>query len=455
MKKDAKKATPNFKGLPARLIPTVSPGAVERRAVSILLSALISVEAFRRVMLQSIGRRVGDRTHVSALTEVVFLGDRPLLEQEDNGRPDGALVLRTGQKEWKALIEAKTDSDDLKEKQVSQYVDYAKKYGFDAVITISNQFVAMPDHHPVAIDRRRLQKLELYHWSWTFLLTQAQVLLESDDIDNPDQRYILQEVVAYFNSPKSGVKGFTQMNTEWTELAQRCRRDSKLKASSPEVQNTVASWHQEQRELCLQLWTKVKARAETKLPRAHRQNPGQRLNDDCDLLVKEKCLRTQIVVPDAAAPLDVKADLCSKVITCQMTLTAPQDKKSTQARVNWLLRQIPEASSGVDVPFDIWVRAKAPGRSADGSPVRLAILRKEPLLIYPKDQQETPAPAYFEIWMESTNHRAFTGRSKFIEELEQIVPSFYEHVGQHLKAWVAPPPKMRANAEESSEEDAV
>ena len=451
MKKNTKKTTPNFNGLPARLIPTVSPGAVERRAVSILLSALISVEAFRRVMLQSIGRRIGERTQFSALTEVVFSGDRPLLEKEDNGRPDGALLIRTGHKEWKALIEAKTDSDELEVEQVSQYLDYAKKYGFDAVITISNQFVAMPDHHPIAIDGRRLQKLELYHWSWTFLLTQAQVLLESDDIHSSDQRYILHEVVAYFNSPKSGVKGFTQMNKEWTELSQGCRADSKLNPSSSEVQNTVASWHQEQRELCLQLWTKVKARAETKLPRAHRQDPRQRLKDDCDLLAKEKCLRTKIVVPDAAAPLDVKADLCSKVITCQMTLTAPQDKKSSQARVNWLLRQIPQIPGDADGLFDIWVRAKSTGRSADISKVSLAILRKEPLLIYPKDQQGSPAPAYFEIWMETTNHKAFIGRSKFIEELEQIVPSFYEHVGQHLKPWVPPPPKMRTNAEELSD----
>ena len=453
MNTEAKKVLSSFKGVPPRLIPTVSPGAVERRAVSIMLSALVSVEEFRRVMLHSIGRRVGNRTHVSALTEVVFSGERPLLEQQDNGRPDGALVLRTGQNEWKALIEAKTDSDELKEEQISQYVDYAKKYGFNAVITISNQFVAMPDHHPVAIDRRRLQKLELFHWSWTFLLTQAQVLIESDVIENSDQRYILQEVLAYFNSPKSGVKGFSQMNKEWTDLSQGCRPDSKLNASSPEVQNTVASWHQEQRELCLQLWTKVKAQAQTRLPRAHRKNPGQRLKDDCDVLVKEKCLRTQIVIPNAAAPLDVEANLCTKDIVCKMTLTAPQDKKSTQARVRWLLRQIPEASSDVEVPFEIWVLAKVQGRSKGGSPVRLSLLRAEPLLIYSKDQQGSPAPAYFEIWMKSFNHKGFTGRSKFIEDLEMIVPSFYEHVGQHLKAWVPSPPKMRSNIEELSDSE--
>jgi hypothetical protein len=39
--------------------------------------------------------------------------------------------------------------------------------------------------------------------------------------------------------------------------------------------------------------------------------------------------------------MEIVADLNRRVITCEMTLDAPADKKSTKARVNWLTRQIP------------------------------------------------------------------------------------------------------------------
>ena len=37
----------------------------------------------------------------------------------------------------------------------------------------------------------------------------------------------------------------------------------------------------------------------------------------------------------------------------------------------------------------------------------------------------------------------FSGAKVFIEELEKAVPHFYQEVGQKLRAWVAPPPKLQ------------
>jgi hypothetical protein len=122
------------------------------------------------------------------------------------------------------------------------------------VITISNQFTALPEHHPVAVDGRQTQSVSLYHWSWTYLLTQTELLLESEGIEDADQHYILDEVVNYFDSDKSGVKGFTEMDAEGGDLVQRRRSDARLNRTADEVVNTVSSWHQEQRELCLKLW---------------------------------------------------------------------------------------------------------------------------------------------------------------------------------------------------------
>ena len=48
-------------------------------------------------------------------------------------------------------------------------------------------------------------------------------------------------------------------------------------------------------------------------------------------LCNDKRLTSQIVVPHAAAPMDIVADLNRRVITCEMMLYAPEDKKSTKA----------------------------------------------------------------------------------------------------------------------------
>ena len=367
-----------FKGAPARLIPCIADSHGERRGASIILAALKAGHEYRKVMLESIGQRVGQRTQISAWTEVVFPDQETRGKKDDSRRPDGAIVLRTGKREWKALIEAKVNNDPLNQEQISKYLRLAKDHKFDAVITISNEFAALPDHHPVAVDGRLTQSVRLYHWSWTYLLTQAELLLESEGIEDPNQHYILEEVVSYFNSPKSGVKCFMEMDKEWNDLVQRCRSDARLNRATDEVVNTVSSWHQEQRELCLKLWPLVRARVDLKLPRAHKREPKKRLADDCAALCNDKRLTSVIIVPNAAASMEITANLRSRTITCEMTLDAPADKTSTKARVNWLIRQIPVGEDGGDAK--VWIQARRRGGSAE-KPKPLAELRNDPIAI--------------------------------------------------------------------------
>lgn len=297
------------------------------------------------------------------------------------------------------------------------------------------------------IDGKLTRSVSLYHWSWTYLLTQAELLLESEGIEDADQRYILEEVVAYLNGEKSGVKGFTEMNAEWGELVQRCHSEVRLNRTADEVVNTVSSWHQEQRELCLKLWPLVRARVDLKLPRAHKRDPKKRLADDCAALCKEKRLTSEVIVPHAAAPMEIVADLNRRTITCEMTLDAPADKKSTKARVNWLTRQIPVREDGDDAR--VWIQARRRGGSAETAKT-LSELRDDPIAIDDGTTARTP-PTSFVIWMQADHGRAFSGKRKFVEQLETLVPTFYEHVGQHLKAWVPPAPKVKREVDEEPE----
>lgn len=49
----------------------------------------------------------------------------------------------------------------------------------------------------------------------------------------------------------------------------------------------------------------------------------------------------------------------------------------------------------------------------------------------------------------------FSARRKFVEEMDAIVPAFYEKVGENLRNWVPPPPKIKEGAEASGLESAL
>ncbi|MEX0732963.1 MAG: hypothetical protein WED00_01135 [Aquisalimonadaceae bacterium] len=116
-------------GEPARLIPVVADTNKEQRAVSIFLAAMRSVFEFRKTMLGTLGIRVGSRATLDAWTEITFQQDKTAkAEKKKQDRPDGLLILNTGKKQWRALIEAKIDNAEINEAQLKEYVQQARQH---------------------------------------------------------------------------------------------------------------------------------------------------------------------------------------------------------------------------------------------------------------------------------------------------------------------------------------
>ncbi len=59
-------------------------------------------------------------------------------------------------------------------------------------------------------------------------------------------------------------------------------------------------------------------------------------------------------------------------------------------------------------------------------------------------------PSQLEVILVRDLAGKFIGSKTFIEQLEEAVPYFYDQVGQHLRAYVVPPPRLRK--EDSSTE---
>ena len=128
------------------------------------------------------------------------------------------------------------------------------------------------------------------------------------------------------------------------------------------------------------------------------------------------------------------ADLRTRSIRTSMQVDAPRDRKSTSARINWLLRQLKDT----DDP-DVIVRIKWSSRATD-TDVPLKKLREG--LDLPEIQSSNVSPRAFEVMSTTTQGGRFSGNKTFIQDVEDLCPHFYENVGQHLKNPPQPtPPK--------------
>jgi len=425
------------RGEAARLIPVTSDSNREARAASIFLATLMSVPPFAREVLSTVEQRVGARTKIRCFTEIRFKNDDNV-----NSRPDGLIAIDSGQgRSWTCLVEAKIGNAELSAEQVEAYLQIARANDVDAVLTISNQFVALPTHSPVKVSRTLLRNVQLYHWSWIYLKTAASLLLSADELESAEQKYILSEFHRYFDHDSVGVNRFDRMNSEWKEIVGQVIAKATLNRSSVIVENTVGAWHQEARDLCLLLTEKVRHPVKLRLSRAHANDPNERLRDDCERLASDCELACALEVPDAAAPMIVCANLRGRSISVSMELDAPKDKQRPLSRLNWLLRQLSKAR-----PDDIYIRCNWPGR-APSTQNSLADVRNRPEILFAS--HENAAPVSFEVLLVRDIASKFSGARTFIEQLEEAVPYFYAEVGEHLRTYIPPPPRLQTAKDEA------
>lgn len=427
-------------GEKARLFPVLATTSKEGRATSILLACLSKIDEFGECMLRTVGQKIGKRTQLETFTEVVFKTE---IKNSSRDRPDGLIVLNSGSKQWRALVESKVANSKLDFDQIEKYRLIAKENKLDCVITISNQFATSPENHPIQEVRKSRSKIPVFHWSWMFLLTNADLLIRNEGVADSDQILLLKELRRFLSHDSTGVTGFDRMPPEWTELNKLVSAGGTIPSKSEAAVSTLQAWHQETRDLALILSRQTRALVEERLPRNHWNSPKDRQRDELDALRTGEKLTSCLSIPNAAANLEVTCDLARRSITAGMLLKAPEDKVSTSARVRWLLRQIKSNMSA-----DIYIRIHWPGRR-EPTQFEIATLREDPKLSE-IDTKGISATGFFVCVSKKVGAR-FSQRAGFISELEEIVPLFYKEVGQHLTAWKKPAPKVRQDVKSASD----
>ena len=127
-------------------------------------------------------------------------------------RPDGVVRITYGKSEWTALVEFKTGDARLEADQINAYWEIARQRDFDAIITISNEIAASPGSHPTeGLRVRSNSKVQVHHISWTALLSTAVTIKSHKGVDDPEQAWLVGELIRYLEHSSSGAMAFDDM----------------------------------------------------------------------------------------------------------------------------------------------------------------------------------------------------------------------------------------------------
>jgi hypothetical protein len=422
---------------PARLIPVSGISGAdeqERRGVSALLAVLSSVHEFGRAILAPLGAPSGT---ISTYIEVPFaLGDRQV-------RPDGLIRITRGKVTWTALVEVKTGRNDLQAPQLEAYLDVAREEQFDAVLTISNQLVTVAGEHPTVVDRKKVRKVALHHLSWSQLHTEAVIERINQSVADPDQAWILAELIRYLEHPRSGAVDFEDMGGSWVAVRNSVTNRT-LRPNDAGAAEVVDRFGQLMSFAGMRLSRTLGVDVRSAISKSEARDVAAYRQSGVVRLVDTGILQGSLRVPNAAALIDVAADLRSGLITCSVTITAPTQGRNT-TRVNWLTRQLSKAPDAV--LMEAWPAfARIPGPCHS-----IVAARKMPEVLFDDPKKELRS---FTVRLSAVaGTKRGQGRGSFVGSVLALVDSFYGNVVQHIKPWTPPAPSIRGRATDDEPQD--
>lgn len=419
---------------PARLIPVAGIRGQEEqetRATSCLLAVMGAVPEFGRAILNHV-KAPGGR--ISSFTEIGFA-------DVDNRRhrPDGAIIVERGGRVWQCLVEVKTGTAALEVEQVARYLELARDHGFAGVLTISNQITDRASESPVAIDGRRLRGLNLWHLSWSQILTDAVMQHRYHHVSDPDQAWILGELIMYLSDEAAGAGGFQDMGDKWVRVREAARQGT-LRPNDKELPEIAERWEQFTKFLCLNLSQDLGRNVEPQ--RGRTETTRQRLDQIQQDLADRGVLRSSIRVPDAVGPVSIEADLRARMVTISTSIDLPREGRPL-TRIKWLVRQL------ADAPPDVRLTIGFANVRRTTSELLVKARQRPELLTAPDDPKREPRSAQIALTRPLGSKRG-RGAGSFVGETQSQTIAFYGEIVQHLQAWRAPAPRLPTEAQPTS-----
>lgn len=416
----------------ARLIPVSGIGSekeAEQRAASALLAVLTIVRDLSVELLAPLGASKAQRATVEAFTEPVYtLGTKRI-------RPDGLMRVSYGKSEWTCFVEVKTGEMRLEADQLNDYWDLARQEKIDHILTISNEISPTPNTHPTpGLKVRSNSRVQISHLSWTAILTTAVRLKQHRGVDDPEQAWILGELIRYLEHPASGALAFTDMGPNWVAVRDAARSNN-LNRRDPATEDVALRWDQLIRYAALKLSSQIGADVTQVLTRAQRDDQKARLNYLVNELATSARLDGALRIPNTVADLELAADLHGQQIVTLVDVPAPEDR-GARGRVSWLVSQLKEAHGSLTVEA-------YPKNARTCTATSLAVIREDRDALIGEDKRP---PAKFRIILRAPMGAARKAGGKnpgFIDSVLGAIDTFYGTVVQSITPWTPPAPKIK------------
>jgi len=336
----------------------------------------------------------------------------------------------------------KTGKNELKKEQIETYLDLAKELGMDCVITISNQIAKMPGKHPVDVDKRKLKKVGLYHISWSRLLTEAVLQKAYRGVADPDQAWILGELIRYLEHSNAGAVDFCDMGESWVGVRDAVKNGT-LRPSDKKAIEVAGKWEELVSFVALRLGRKLGTDVQEVLAGKERKDLSIRIANIVDAMVKQGLMPGAIRIPNTVGDITLNADLRAQQIVASVTVRAPKTGRP-MTRINWLLRQL--KTSSPNVRLDSWGT-----RSRTSMSDLLSSVRSNSKLLVPVDKREIMS---FTVSLSKPmGLKRSSGKRSFIDSVLQTVDDFYGDVVQHIREWQPAAPKLQPNETSDAESD--
>jgi hypothetical protein len=425
----------------ARLIPTSgidSAREAETRATSAFLAVLSIVRPYSKALLDRLGASRAQNATVDAFIEVEFEWEGKRI------RPDGVIRVAHGSRPpWSAVVEVKTGVHPLVAEQVNLYWDIARANGYDAVITISNELAPRLGEHPTpGLKVRSNSPVQICHYSWMYVLTEALLQKRHRGVADPEQAWILGELIRYLQHPSSGAMGFDDMGPSWVTVRDAAREGT-LTRRDPGAVEVSSRWIQLIRYTALRLGAEVGEEVQPLWTKRRDVDAAKRITELTTELAQSGQLDGGLRVPNTAGDTLIVADVKAKQLTASVEVEAPQDR-GARSRVTWLLNQLTDASPKTII--EAWPR-NARAAVATSS---LADAREDRSLLCPDNKEA----ARFRLLLRGEMglaRKAGTKSLGFIDSVSKLLDAFYIGVVQNLKPWRPPAPRVPADNERLSD----
>lgn len=409
----------------ARLIPTLKTGD-EGALASIFLTTLKLVKEYRDTLFKEL--KLSRGSNIFYFTEVAFP------EVDKNSRCDGLImIVSKGVIKEAIVFEMKNKNNSVDKVQVEKYMNLCKKIGVNKMATISNEFVADSTQSPVNV--KSPKNFSLYHFSWTYLMTKGRLLLFKNEniIKDEDQIEIMREVLYYFESPVSGISGYTIMKPGWKELVEKIKNRVPLKVSDPFIEEAIISWHEEEKDMALHLSQKLGVLVKSS------SKGKDKVKEDTRKIINDQSINGNLSIKNSVSDIKISVDFEIKSVSMTVKVIPPLDK-GTVARITWIGRQLEACKKKNEEVFsciekDILVEADVKYAKEH---LRVKLSELDRLIEESKGKEITS----FNIVLMSNFGAGFGSTKKFIVLIEKMLFDYYAGIVQYLTNWNRPAPRL-------------